>query len=337
MTIRLALIAWPLIALSLRMAGLSAPPPRPDPFGFLEPAIQLSDEDRRRIDERGIIVKILPADGHELATLVTGSLTVGHDALLASARNIVELKKSALVPQVGRFSSEPRLEDVRELTLDDVDVNEIRRCRPQRCGLKLAPDEIARLHQALSAHPEDSKAALNVEFRRIMVARAAEYLHHGDRRTQREFSALIEHSPKVDAWIPRLETHLERYPSAPLAGAESFLYWSKETYAWKPMISITHVTMVRASGEGGAPDVVIASRDVFVTRYTSGSFVLTLLFPGDTDASRWHLVYLNRTWVDGLRGQWRPFVEHRVKSQARKVFADTRGRIERHRAVAASK
>jgi hypothetical protein len=330
------LLLLAVVILSPAGAGLPAAQPRSDPFAFLRHIVQVSEDDRQRIDDRGVMVRVLPADGHELATLVAGSLNVGPDALLASARNIAELKKSSMVPQVGRFSPEPRLEDLRDLTLDDVDINEIRRCRPQRCGLKLAAEEIARLQQAIAANPENSRAAVEGEFRRIVLSRATEYLRQGDRRNPREFSTLLDHSPYLHTWIPELAPHLQSYPAAPLSGAESFLYWSKETYAWKPMISVTHVTMVRGSGERGGPEIVIASRDVFVTRYTSGSFVLTLLFPDGSDGSRWYLVYLNRTWIDGLRGLWRPFVEYRIKSQARNVFADARRRIERNGVVSTS-
>jgi len=33
--------------------------------------------------------------------------------------------------------------------------------------------------------------------------------------------------------------------------------------------------------------------------------------------------------VDGVRALWRPFVEYRIKSQAKSVFAAVRDRIER--------
>jgi hypothetical protein len=46
-------------------------------------------------------------------------------------------------------------------------------------------------------------------------------------------------------------------------------------------------------------------------------------------ATQRYVVYVNRTWVDGIRALWRPFVEYRVKSQAKKVFADVRERLER--------
>ena len=72
----------------------------------------------------------------------------------------------------------------------------------------------------------------------------------------------------------------------------------------------------------------MASREVFATRYTSGGLVLTLLLRGTDARAPHYLVYLNRTWVDGLRAFWRPFVNHHIRSQGPKVFAATRARIE---------
>jgi hypothetical protein len=306
--------------------------PPTNPFEFLQPAVQLSDEDRHRIDGRTVIVTILPASGHEVATLAAGSLSVGPDALLASVKNIVDLKKSSLVPQIGRFSAPPQLEDLRALTLDNSDVDEIRRCGPERCGLKLESGEILRLQQAFSRASENPRAALEHEFRRIVLERANDYLRRGEPRNQREFSMLLQHSPHLQS-LPQLNTYLQRYPETPLPDAESFLYWSKETYAWKPIISVTHVTMLRGTADGGSPEAVIATRDVFATRYTSGSVVLTLLLRNQRQPYQRYLVYLNRTWIDGLRGLWRPFVEHRIKSQAKGLFAAARDKIEQHGVV----
>jgi hypothetical protein len=307
-----------------------------DPFEFLRPAIRFSDEERQRLDDRTVIVRILPGSGHELAALAAASLNVGADALVASVNNIAELKKSSFVPEIGRFSPTPRLEDVRNLTLDDGDVDEIARCRPDSCGLKLAPEEILRLQRTIPERGQRTKDRIEAEFRHIVVERAARYLREGDFGSAPEFATLLQHSPFVQGIMSQLGAYLERYPAVRLADAESFLYWSKETYGWKPMIGVTQMTIVRGSGERGAPEVVIAARDVFAVRYTSGSFAFTMLFRDPDDASQRYLVYVNRTWVDGVRALWRPFVEHRIKGQAKKVFSVARERIESHGLAAAA-
>src|SRR5262249_8542133 len=173
-----------------------------------------------------------------------------------------------------------------------------------------------------------SKDLLECEFRRIVLARAKRYLLHGDENTKREASVLLQHSPYVQLRAPQLANYLSYYPAVPLKGVESFLYWSKETYAWRPMITITHVTILCGNGENSVPHVLVVSRDIFSTRYTSGSLNLTMLFRDPDSFSKQYLVYINRTWVDAMRALWRPFVEHRIRSQAKKVFADARARIE---------
>jgi hypothetical protein len=292
-----------------------------DPFAPLAPTVKLSQDDRDRLNQRQIVVKILPAQDRELAVVAAAALNTDSDSLLSSVRRIADLKRGRFVPQIHRISARPSVEDFRELTLDDVDRREIAKCRPDDCDLKLTSDEMTRLQAA--------GAGVDEEFRRMLLHRAERYLAEGQQMGDREFTALLQHSPYLHQHLPELAGHLARYPASPAQGAESFLYWSKEVYAWKPMITLTHVTMMRGDGRPSWPDVVIAARDIFSTRYTSASLTLTLLLHDGADPSRRYLVYLNRTWVDGVRALWRPFVEYRIKSQAKSVFAAVRDRIER--------
>jgi len=321
-----------LIALGVGAAARLADEPHADPFAFLRPAIQFSDEERHRLDQREVVLRILPANGHELAVLAAGSLEVGADALVASVRDMPGLKRGAYVPQIGVFSSPPRLDDLRELTLDPGDLKAIKDCRPERpddCDLKLDAAEITRLQTAARSDRARSDERVGEEFRKILVERAERYLGRGELDGQAEFATLLQHSPYVQRQLPQLAAYLEHYPTAGLAGAESFVYWSKETYAWRPMITMTHVTILHRSGDDGSPEVIVTSRDLYATRYTSGSLILTLLFRNPETPSQRYLVYINRTWVDGVRALWRPFVEYRVRGQAKKLFAGARERIER--------
>ena len=132
-------------------------------------------------------------------------------------------------------------------------------------------------------------------------------------------------------------SYLERFPAGPPADpiVASFLYWSKEKYAWKPMISVTHVTMARPSEPTDA-EVVVLSREVFATRYTSGAVSLTLLMRGTDAIAPHYLIYDSQSWVDSLHFLWRPFVEHHVKSEAADIFNTLRARIEERPHTAAT-
>jgi hypothetical protein len=313
-----------LLRLSIASIAIAA---ASDPFHFLQPSIRFSEADRRDLQERVVVAHMLPAEGRELALMVATSLNAGPDQLLAGVRQIATLETNDLVPQVGRFSARPRLEDLQRLTLDTDDAEDIAKCTAEHCGLRLQPDEIARLHTS----PD-----LSVAFRRIVLQRVEAYLRHGEPEGQQQFANLLHHAPYVESRAPAVARYLARYPAAPPPGVESFLYWSKEKYASKPMIRATHLTILRGLREPDAPEVLVVAREIFSTRYTTGSLATTMLFRNPESPSQHYLVYINRTVIDGFGGLLRPFVEHRIKTQAVRLFAERRDRIEHNGATQAA-
>jgi hypothetical protein len=319
-----------------RIAQSHAAPARQDVFSFLSP-IQIGGHDREQLARGETIAKTLPARGRAVAVLAAGSTTATAEALLGKVRDIVGLKKSPMVPEIGRFSAEPQLRDLAALTLDPDDIRVITRCRADDCDLKLSAGEIERLQRVAKGSADQGQ--VDQEFRRVMLERAPGYVHRGQREIPRyaddeetdlstAFETLVRDSPYLRDEAASLCRYLERYPDVADEGIESFLYWSKETVAPKPIISVTHVTMARTSGRDGRPQALVVSKEVFATRYTSGALAVTMLLAEPGSESRRYMVYINRTWVDALRMLWRPIIEYRVRRDAAKVFAEARERIE---------
>src|SRR5262245_47243949 len=152
-----------------------------DPFKTLQPEIVIDPADRQKLDSRQIVVKILPAKDQELAVLAAGSVNTTAGELARQVNDIGALKHSSLVPEIGRFSSPPTIADLASLTLDDVDLDAIGACRAGDCGLKLSGREIDELHHASdgSAGNAATAAAINREFRQIMLERVEGYLRQG--------------------------------------------------------------------------------------------------------------------------------------------------------------
>ena len=291
-----------------------------DPFQFLQPAVRFSEADRRDLRDRVIVAHMLPSEGRELALMVATSINAGPDELIASVRQIAALETSDLIPQVGRFSARPRIEDLKSLTLDADDTEDIAKCTPGHCGLKLQPQEIARLHESTD---------VAATFRRIVLDRVTAYMRRGEHESP-EFALLLHHAPYIESRASALARYLTRYPAPPPPGVESFLYWSKEKYASKPMITATHVMILTGVRGADAPEVLVVSREIFSTRYTRGSLAATMLFRNPEAPSQHFLVYINRTAVDGFGGLLRPFIEHRIKTEAVRLFEGRRERIERN-------
>jgi hypothetical protein len=312
-----------------------------DPFAFFGPAVRITPEERSKLDEGEVIAKTLPAHGHELAIFTAGATTATPENLIDSVRAIVDLKQSAMVPEIGRFSTPPELSDLASLTLDDSDLKAIKRCRPGNCELKLSPAEISRLQSSQAPESEAWTRDTNSIFRQILFERVTGYLRQGQVAIPQydtgddevdlaaTFALLVQSSPYLRANLPQVADYFERYPALNVPRLESFLYWSKERPARNSIISVTHVTILRGQPLADTPEVIVTSKEIFATRYTSGALAMTVLIRSGVErSSRRYLAYLNRTWVDDLRGLWRPIVEWRIRNQAGKVFGEARHRIE---------
>jgi hypothetical protein len=317
------------------------PVPRQDPFAFLAEVAPVAPDERARLDQGEVVVNVVPADGRSVAVLAAARVTFDAERLIAWIRRIDALKRGAYVDAIERFSDPPRLEDVASLTLDDRDLEDIRRCRPGSCGVKLSASEIDRLRRIASDAGPAWRQAVQAAFRALLVARAAEYRAEGhatvlpyhDKGTpvspRDEFGRIMDASPFLADGVPRLARHLLEYPHGPEAPPESFLYWAKERLGGRPVVSITHVAMSRGEGSGG-PLVVVAGKQVYANHYMTGGLGLTMLLE-DPEGSR-YLAYLNRSRIDILGGLFgglvRRIMEGRLRSEAGEAVQALRRRIE---------
>ena len=117
--------------------------PRADPFAFFQPSVTVTADDRRQLDRGEAIARVLPGDDPEVAVFAAVPVNIDGDRLVAWIRRIEELKKSAYVLAIRRFSNPPRIEDLADLVLDDRELSDIRACRPGHCGLNESPAEAA--------------------------------------------------------------------------------------------------------------------------------------------------------------------------------------------------
>ena len=309
-----------------------------DPFSFLSPTIQITPDERRQLDAGKIVADSLPAHGHELAILAAGAIDVDGDVLISKINNIVDLERGPIVLEIGRFSETPVVEDLATLTLDRPALDDIMRCRPGDCALKLSTGEIERLRKVIAVAGPEWPRATEQEFRKVLLDRVSAYLALGERAIPTYSDApvdlsniltqLLQRSPFLQSKMPELATTLERYPAMKARDTGSFLYWSKEKPWRNPIISVTQVFIKRGDPSAGFPEVIVASKEIFSSRSTSGSLSLLLLLRGPESLSARYLVYVNRTWVDGMNGFWRPLVNRFVRREAATVFSTVRARIQ---------
>jgi hypothetical protein len=323
-------------------APAAAPATAHDPFAFFRPSIAVSADDRRELDGDKPIARSVRGPDHEVGMFAAVQVNIDGDRLVAWTRHIEELKESPYLLAIGRFSDPPRLEDLDGLTLDDEDLSAIRRCRRSDCSLKLAGSEMDRLRQVVAGAGDQWRPALQDAFRQVLLERVQSYLAHGHAVMQgyddkdgplslgARFSLLLNGSSFLTRSAPQFAAYLDRYPRAPIADVESFVYWSKERLDGKPIISATHVSMLRSS-DGRLPDALVAGKGIFATHYVNASLGLTAIMRGRAGSLN-YLVYVNRSEVDVVGGVFggvvRVFMERRLKKEAATVLLGLRRRLE---------
>jgi hypothetical protein len=313
-----------------------------DPFEFFAPWIAVSRADRTRLDRDEVLTRTLPGRGGQLAVFVATRLNAPPDALVAWTRAIAELKRSKFVLAIGRFSDPPSLSDLDQLTLDERDLDAIRQCRPGDCGLKLSAGEIESLTKVVIAAGDHWQDAAQREFRRLIVQRVIDYRSGGlaalsapadmkkPVKPDAVLSAIVQQSPYLQQ-LPNVVAWLKDYPRTDSA-VESFFYWSKEHYGQgKPVISLTHVGIVRRDSDHRLPVILVVGHQIFASHYLNGSLGLTMILRDASNGAP-YLAYVNRSQVDMLSGFFRGFVravlKSRVERQAPLIVRGLRARLE---------
>ena len=106
-------------------------------------------------------------------------------------------------------------------------------------------------------------------------------------------ASLTASTPESSTSVVRI-----RSKSKPLGGTHDFLYWSKERFGLTPFITVTHVAIAQV--ETGA--YVVASRDVYSSRYVDASLSFTIASDAVGIGNAFYMVYVNRSRAYALKG-----------------------------------
>jgi hypothetical protein len=327
-------------------AVLTAPPAvAPELRTVLLRDFKFTPQDIGELEQGQIIKRALgSASPGEIAVAGATRVDVPKEILVERFRDIVHFKSGPDVLQIGRFGSPPSVDDLAALSIDRADFDG-RDCRVGDCDVRLPAASIQRFQEEINWAAPDAASRAAALFKQMIVDNVRAYLtgapgrftqYDDDKRPIRpvdEFNGLLRNFAVIGALAPELPGYLERFPASPLTGGEDFLYWSKEKVAGMPFITVTHVTI--APGAGGS--IVIASKDVYSSRYFDTSLGVTIASDAaGSDAHRaFYLVYANRARASALKGMLgglrRTLVERRAKSSLDDNLKNVKLRLENGR------
>jgi hypothetical protein len=333
--IRLALACLTLLA------AVPAPALRPELAKLLSTHLKFSQGDLNDL-QSGKVVK------HGLSTSAPGEIAVVGGVrvraplrrLLDGVRDITRFKSGPAVLEIGRFSDPPVASDLNALTVtpEDFDAGD---CRIGDCDVRLPAEAIERVpRDRAGTDGVQRQAETERWFKQVLLEHVSAYWSGSANRIRRydddspsvepgkEFDAALKNAPEAGALVPGLPAHLTDFPAHRLENVEDFLYWSKEKFGLGPFITVTQVTIVCP----GDTICVIASKDVYSSRYLDASLSLTIASVDPGDPSAFYLVYSNRSRASALKGLFgsvrKAIAERRARGGLDETLKSVKARLE---------
>ena len=212
----------------------------------------------------------------------------------------------------GIFRIPASAADVRDVTIDSSDVEDLKNCHPGDCVDKLPATAMQRLHEEIDFSAPDRAEQTNAFARRRMVEYVTEYRAHGRRalvvyddrgkgRVSNAFDSLLAQSPYLYQYSPELHKYLADYPHATLDNVRDVLYWSREAMpSVRPILSITHLAVYAAPDSLGM--TLVAAKQIYADHYFEGAFDLMAVVDGPASTARpgIYLIVVRRFRFDNL-------------------------------------
>jgi hypothetical protein len=125
------------------------------------------------------VAKILSTDLREVAVAGSSDCRLEREAQ-DRYREVENLKRSAIVLDIGRLGKPPRTSDLASVPFEDYNLD-LRDCRPGECRVRLGEPEIARFHREVDWRATDWRERSQTVWRDVLAGYAAAYSREGRR------------------------------------------------------------------------------------------------------------------------------------------------------------
>jgi hypothetical protein len=276
----------------------------------------------------------------EVATVAAVKIHVPRDKVLGYYGQMISYVDGQVTLAFGRFSTPPALGDVKDLAFDRSEIDELKSCKPGRCDIRLGGAGIEALRSSIDWKAGDYVERANEFVQKAAVSYVGAYQSRGDEalityddraqpvRLREQWRGVLANSAYFHEYSPELKAYLENYPSASLPGGRDVIYWTKENFGLKPIVSIVHGVIYEPPTRTDRAFVV--QKQIYASHYYDGSLaVATLQSATDGGTPVTYLIYGNRSRGDLLRGGFGGLKRNMAQSQARKAAVETLGAIKR--------
>jgi hypothetical protein len=310
---------------------------------LLRTIAQISDAEWTAVNRGDPVAKVLPTDSREIAVAGAIRIVASSDRLTARYREIENLKRSAIVLDLGRFSDPPRASDLATAPMDEYNLD-LRDCRPGECRVRLSAADIARFHRDVDWRAADWRERSRALWMDVLSGYAAAFARDGRAAlptfankpeplsVPTELTLLVDRFGFVGDVAPALLRYLRDFGPRLPDGADELLYWSKEDFGVRPVMRLSHQTLYRVPG---SPTVIIATNQIYADHYLDAGLTVTLAIDAAEPKGppAFYMVSVSRARTRSLSGFVRSFVRSTVLGRSRealeKILGSTKTSLEK--------
>ena len=293
-----------------------------------------TSEELARFDTGESVARAMIQGSEEIVAIAAVKIHAARDRVVDYYGQMISYVDGSTTLAFGRFSTPPVPGDVKDLAFDADEIDDLRSCKPGKCDIKLGGGSLEALRTSVDWAASDVVDRVNAFARKAATDYVAAYQARGDAALvsyndranpvslQQQWRGILGNASYFHEYVPELKAYLEQYPGASLAGGRDVLYWVKENYGFKPVISIVHGVVYQPPSR--ADRTFVAQKQIYASHYYDASLALaTVLAATENGAPITYLVYANRSRGDVLRGGFGGVKKNVMQSQARKAAQET--------------
>jgi hypothetical protein len=291
-------------------------------------------EEIARFDEGESVARAASPGSGEMIAIAAVKIHVPRDRVLDYYGQMISYVDGTTTLAYGRFSTPPAPGDVKDLSFDRDEVDELRSCKPGKCDIRLSGTGIEALRSSVDWSAPDAVQRANVFARKAALDYVTAYQSRGDAALvtyndrskpvslRQQWRGIVGNAAYFQEYAPELKAYLEQYPGGSLPGGRDVLYWVKENYGLKPVISIVHGVIYQPPSR--ADRAFVLQKQIYASHYYDGSLAMaTVLSATENGVPVTYLLYANRSRGDLLRGGFGGVKRNVLQSQARKAAQET--------------
>lgn len=195
---------------------------------------------------------------------------------------------------LGVIGNPPKLSDLKDLSFDNDDIQELKRCKPGDCQIQMPTSSIEELQQSIDWSAPDVNEQVNRLLRKTALQRLLDYQREGnqalgeynDKRepteVPRQFAYMLSNDKVLPERLPAFYHYLLSYPHDKPANVNSTFYWERVKFGLKPTVRVVQVLTLR----GNPADQVacaIAEKQLYASHYFETALDLSFCVRGDGD------------------------------------------------------